>query len=158
MFQKFLGSYIRKKNRGAQLTLGVSLSWSVFLWCIAGHKWARRTKSQQCLTTQAVRHHVHHLIKPITLHLLVLLRGRVQAIWSVFRSMKLDMNLHFWANSFNVTHCNEQEEIIEKPKSETTLSELQLNYFPQPLDKRHNRVFIVREIAPTTSHLDLGLQ
>lgn len=70
--------------------------------------------------------------------------------------MKLDMNLHFWANSFNVTHCNEQEEIIEKPKSETTLSELQLNFFPQPLDKRHNRVFIVREIA--TYHLTPGFR
>lgn len=37
------------------------------------------------------------LIKPITaLHLYVLSHGRVRAILSAFRSMKLDVNLHFW--------------------------------------------------------------
>lgn len=82
---------------------------------MVGRKWARHTKSQQCLTTQAVLHPVDHLIKPITaLHLHVLLHGRVQAILSAFRSMKLDVNLHFCASYINVTHCNEWEAIVEK--------------------------------------------
>lgn len=84
--------------RVAQLTPKVKNSWSIFLWSMVGRKWARHTKSQQCLTTQAVPHPVDHLIKPImALHLHVLLHGWVQAILSVFRSMKLDVNLHFWA-------------------------------------------------------------
>ena len=88
---------LSKISRAAQLTLRVKLSWLIFLWSMAGRKWARHTKSQQCLTTQAVLHPVDHLIKPImALHLRVLLHGRVQAILSVFRSMKLDVNLHLF--------------------------------------------------------------
>lgn len=107
--------HIFENIRVAQLTLRVKLFWSIFLWSMVGRKWARHTKSQQCLTTQAVLHPLDHLIKPITaLHLHVLLHGRVQAILSAFRSMKLDVNLHFWASYSNVTHCNEWEAIVEK--------------------------------------------
>lgn len=115
-FNSFLQNQTHRLEniRVAQLTLRVKLSWSIFLWSMVGHKWARHTKSQQCLTTQAVLHPVDHLIKPImALHLHVLCHGRVQAILSVFRSMKLDVNLHFWASYSNVTHCNEWEAIVE---------------------------------------------
>lgn len=66
-----------------------------------------------------------HLIKPITvLQLHAILHGEVQAILSAFRSMKLDLNLHFCVSYINVTCCNEWEVNVEKEK--VTLLECEL--------------------------------
>lgn len=63
--------------------------------------------------TSCSLHPVDRLIKPImALQLHVILHGRVQAILSAFKSMKLDVNLHFCGTTINVTYCDDWEVIV----------------------------------------------